>query len=136
MDPEPFPRRTRSPLLLHHHIWGFLRGSAPRTHFILSLNHTPLAPGVSVPAADSGLAWRRSQVTLSTRYGASGREDMVSRAQQERETLLSTSGRTRCVVKGLRRTASQEKLAQDEWKSTKDRIREKQERLMRQRELE
>lgn len=101
-------------------------------------SHTPpfAAPGANTPSVASGPAWRRSQAVLSTRYGASGREDMVSRAEQERAALLRTSGGTRCVVQGLKRTASQEKLAKDEWKITQDKIRKRQERQVRERELE
>lgn len=40
------------------------------------------------------------------------------------------------MVRGLKRTASQEKLAQAEWKIAQDKIKEKQERQVRERELE
>jgi len=96
----------------------------------------PFEAAASAPAAVSGLAWHRSQAALSTRYGASGRKDMVSRAEQEREALLRTSGGTRCVVRGLKRTASQEKLDQAVWKTTQDKIRKHQEQQMRNCELE
>jgi len=66
---------------------------------------------------------------------------MLSRAEQERRALDGRNLRegswpSRPVVRGLKRTASQEKLAKDEWKTTQDKIREKQERQVRERELE
>ena len=60
----------------------------------------------------------------------------MSRAEQERAALLRTSGGTRCVVRGLKRTANQEKLAQTKWKTTQNKIHEKQKRQVQERELE